>query len=83
MVGKHAGAKDAGYPKEAALWKEIESACTPVFKQYTGKNAVKDPKWSFAYLYPTKEGWGEGDRGFICYAARIDGKTTTVSIKKS
>jgi Septum formation len=83
MVGKHAAADGARYPKEAALWKEIESACTSVFKKYTGMNAEKDPKWSFAYFYPLKEGWAEGDRGFICYAARVDGKTTTGSIKKS
>ena len=33
------------------------------------------------WFYPTTEGWNDGDREITCYAIRIDGATTTQSIK--
>lgn len=34
------------------------------------------------YFVPTSDGWADGDRGIICCAAKVDGTTTTGSIKK-
>ena len=82
LVGKHVAAKGAPYPNDAVLTGEIEAACTPAFTAYTGLNASTDPNWSFGYFYPIAKGWADGDRGFICYATRVDDTTTTGSIKK-
>jgi hypothetical protein len=83
FVGEHAAADSAPYPTEIALSTEIETACVPAFNAYTGLDALTDPTWTLAYFYPVSAGWAEGDRGFICYAARIDGTTTNTSLKKA
>jgi hypothetical protein len=83
FVGKHAAPKDAPYPADSVLTAEIEAACSPAFQAYTGLDAETDPTWAYAYFYPIGEGWAAGDRGFICYATKVDGTTTTTSIKKS
>jgi hypothetical protein len=83
FVGTHAAAKDTAYPADAALTSEIEGACAPAFNTYTGLDFATDPVWSFGYFYPLKEGWEGGDRGFICYASRIDEAPTNTSVKKA
>lgn len=82
FVGEHAAADDAPYPSEDALATEIQAACDPAFQAYTGMPAT-DPTWSYGYFYPLAEGWADGDRGYICYASRVDETTTNTSIKKS
>ena len=84
FVGTHAAAKDAPYPADTALTGEIEAACTPAFNAYTGLDALTDPTWTFGYFYPLKKGWDDDDdRGFICYATRVDEAPTNASIKKA
>ena len=81
FVGDLAAADDAPYPTDAAIETEAAALCTPAFDAYTGLDFVTDPDWTFGYLSPTTESWADGDRGIICYAARIDGATTTTSIR--
>lgn len=81
FVGDVAAADDAPYPTDAALETEVQALCTPAFDAYTGLDFVTDPDWTYGDLSPTTESWADNDRGIICYAARLDGVTTTISIK--
>ena len=81
FVSEHVAANDAPYPADSILTNEIVAACDPAFLAYTGM-AATDPTWSYGYFYPVAEGWADGDRGYICYAARVDETVTNTSIKK-
>lgn len=81
FVGDVAAADDAPYPTDIAFETQVQGLCTPAFDAYTGLDFVTDPVWTYGYLSPTAESWADGDRGIICYAARLDGATTTTSIK--
>ena len=83
FVGKSVAANDAAYPSNAELQAEVFGFCDPAFTSYTGKDSNTDPEWTYGFFVPTSEGWGKGDRGIICYARKLDGSTTTTSIKSS
>jgi hypothetical protein len=80
--GESAAADDAAYPADDVMAFEVFGFCDPVFIAYTGKDSDNDLEWTYGYFVPTSDGWGDGDRGIICYAAKIDGTTTTGSIKQ-
>ncbi len=74
-------AKDVVYPSDTEFATRIDALCVPAFDAYTGLDFQSDPTWTMGYFTPTSEGWAGGDRGVTCYAARIDSKPTTTSIK--
>jgi hypothetical protein len=80
FVGKSSAAKDAAFARED-LKAEVFAICDPAFVTYTGKDSNTDPVWSYGYFIPTSESWGDGERGISCYALKIDGSTSTGSIK--
>ncbi|OGO53687.1 MAG: hypothetical protein A2V84_01835 [Chloroflexi bacterium RBG_16_70_13] len=82
FVGKSTGANDAPYPSDEALATEVFGFCDASFTAYTGKDPDFDPEWTYGYFIPTSDGWGDGDRGIICYATKIDESTTTDSIRQ-
>jgi len=82
FVGKSSAAKDEAYPSEGVMTAEVFGLCDPVFESYTGKDSDNDPEWTYGYFVPTADGWGDNDRGISCYATKIDGSATSVSIKK-
>jgi len=83
FVGKSAASKDTAYPSDAELSAEVFGLCDPAFATYTGKDSNTDPEWTYGYFVPTADGWKDGVRGIICYAAKIDGSSTTQSIKQN
>jgi hypothetical protein len=61
----------------------VGTTCVPAFDGYTGLAFQTDATWTFGYFVPLSKDWESGDRGVICYAARMDSTPTTTSIKKS
>jgi hypothetical protein len=82
FVGKSAAGDDEAYPSDEVLSAEVFGFCDSPFAAYTGKDPDTDPVWTYGYFIPTADGWDDGDRGIICYATKIDGSTTTGSIKQ-
>ena len=80
-VGDLSAADGAAYPDQDSLSAEVFAICDPAFVSYTGKDSNTDPEWSYGFFYPNEEGWGDNDRQIICYASRLDGGTTSTSIK--
>ena len=82
FVGTSTAAKDASYPADDVLAFEVFGFCDASFTAYSGKDSDTDLEWTYGYFVPTSDGWADGDRGIICYAAKVDGTTTTGSIKQ-
>ena len=78
-VGDMSGSNDA-YPTDDAIFSFVSANCLPAFASYTG-HAYDGVTLDVGFFHPTTEGWGKGDRGVICYATRLDGSTTTGSLK--
>lgn len=80
-VGKYPASDDAAFPGDQAFLDYVQTACATAFEAYTGLDYESDTTWDFGYFTPTAAGWAEGDRGISCHATRIDGATTTGSVK--
>ena len=78
-TGSMTGENDA-FPSDDAILEFVGANCVPAFATYTGEEYTGDPI-DIGYFHPTSEGWGDGDRGVICYAYNIDGSTSTGSLK--
>jgi hypothetical protein len=83
FVGKLAAADKAPYPNDATLEAMVGAQCVPAFDKYTGLKFETDRTWTYGYFVPLSKDWATGDRGVICYAARMDEKPSTTSLKKS
>ena len=64
----------------ALLSPDMSPNCIPSFTAYTGKG-LDGATLDVGYFHPTSEGWGDGDRGVICYAINLDGSPMTGSLK--
>jgi hypothetical protein len=82
FVGKSAAAKDVAYPTDIELAAEVYGLCDSAFVAYTGLDSNTEPVWTYGYFIPTSEGWSDGDRGVICYVAKIDSSVTKGSVKR-
>jgi hypothetical protein len=82
FLGNMTGADNA-YPADAAVESYVTAQCLPAWQAYTGKDFNSEVVLTLGYLTPTQEGWGKGDRGVTCYAAREDGAPMTSSVKKA
>jgi hypothetical protein len=80
-VGTYPGADDAPFPGDQAFLDHIRTVCVPAFEAYTGLDYESDPTWDFGFFTPTAAGWAQGDRGISCHASRIDGATTSGSLR--
>ena len=78
-VGEMTG-DNSTYPTDDAFLEHVGTNCVPSFETYTGA-AYDGVTLDIGYFHPTSEGWGDGDRGVICYAYNIDGSTATGSVK--
>ena len=81
-VGKSAAAKHVAYPTDDEFAVEVFSFCDGAFASYTGLDSNTDAVWTYGFFVPTSDGWSDGDRDVICYAAKIDSSTTKGSIKR-
>ena len=78
-VGAMTGDNSA-VPTEDQVFDYVGPNCLPAFETYTGETydgVVQD----VGFFRPTDEGWGDGDRGVICYVYNVDESTSTGSVK--
>jgi hypothetical protein len=80
FVGEMAGSRDA-YPSNDDLRAFVESNCVPAFNTYTGRDFATDTELDIGTFVPTEDGWKGGDQEITCYAVRVDGAASTVSVK--
>lgn len=80
-VADYPAADGAGYPGDPAFEAHVRDVCVRAFDAYTGLDFQTDPTWTFGYFTPTDEGWSMGDHEISCYAERMDGATTSASIR--
>jgi hypothetical protein len=80
-VGDYSG--DAStYPTRDTFQQFFVDACLPAYTTYTGTDIVTTTDMDMGFLYPTPEGWGQGDRKVTCYAYKADASTVTGTIRK-
>jgi hypothetical protein len=75
-------AADATYPSEDSFRAFVLDRCIPAFNSYTGLDYNAATDLDVGPMWPTAEGWGDGDREVTCFALKVDGSTVTGSIKK-
>ena len=73
-------ASDA-FPGEDAFDAFTDANCVPAFATYTGLDFYASD-YDIGVLYPTEEGWGQGDHEIACYAVRTDAAKMTTSIRR-
>jgi hypothetical protein len=61
----------------------VRDNCIPAWNAYTGKNFETDTLLDLGFYQPTTQGRSGGDRGAICYVARMDRAPVTSSMKAS
>jgi Septum formation len=70
------------YPGEDAFQAWIEANCLgETFTTYTGKTYEDALDISVSYLYPTTEGWEQGDKEITCYLVPVDGTPVNFSYR--
>ena len=74
-------AQDA-YPGDEAFQAWVETNCLgEAFSTYTGKSYEEALDISVSYLYPTADGWGQGDKEMTCYLVPVDGTPVSFSYR--
>lgn len=71
----------SAYPGGQLIADWAEPQCYSRFESYTGI-AYPDSALEFNYLFPTAQGWREGDREVICYLFDPSGDDLTAPIAK-
>jgi hypothetical protein len=82
FLGKLSGS-DANYPTDSTVEAWVRSNCLPAWTAYTGKDFETEPVLTLNFYQPSPDGWKQGDRDVICYAARVDNAPLTTSVKKA
>ena len=80
FVGDLPGSEDV-YPSDEDMAAFFDANCVPAFNAYTGRDYQSDSELDMGSFIPTAEGWKDGDHEMTCYAIRIDGATTSLSLK--
>lgn len=80
-VGNHPAAKDAPIPSETDMTNYVAQVCLPAFQSYTGHSFDSEETFDIGWIYPTDDGWKDGDRGITCFAYRLDNGQMTRSIR--
>jgi hypothetical protein len=77
----HVGVMAEGpYPGDEGLTTFVVENCGPAFDAYIGK-AYADSQLDFSWLYPSSEGWSDGDRSVQCAAYDPRSSRLTISLK--
>jgi hypothetical protein len=70
------------YPAEAAFEDFVNAKCVPAFATYVGK-AYEDSELDVYWLFPTSDGWRQGDRSIQCAVFHPRVHQLTESLKGS
>ena len=70
------------YPGVDAFRAWVEANCLgDAFATYTGLAYESATEIEVSYLYPTTEGWGQGDHEMSCYLVPADGQMVSTSYR--
>ena len=79
-VLNHPAGPDDAYPIISGVDDFVESDCLPIFETYTGTPYDSQEELDIAWLWPTMNGWRDGDREVTCYLiSATDGQQLTGS----
>ena len=84
FVGNHPAAKDTAIPSDADRTDYIAQVCVPAYQTYTGKPfdlSNPNPTYDIGWIYPTDDGWKDGDRGITCFVYRTDNGQMASSVR--
>ena len=83
LVGlfEYPGKSGDSYPAKGVLRTYAETQCVPAFHSYTGRDPMTDPLLTLGWMYPTEDGWKNGDHGVNCYLGRTDDGPMTQSYR--
>jgi putative regulator of septum formation len=81
----HTAAADGTYPLSTEFGDLADDECEPQLSTYSGLTTEQlDTRGTFyGYFYPTREGWGKGDRVVTCYVIKVDHTKMTGSIRNA
>jgi hypothetical protein len=77
----HPAGPDGPYPVVSGFEDFIQEKCIPAFESYTGRVADTESELILGYFQPTLSGWGDGDRGLICFLSRRDDQQLSGSLR--
>ena len=80
-LSDYPGEGSAAYPGESRLFAFADDLCMRAFRNYTGRDPLQDPEFTWGYFYPIEEGWDEGDHEIACYLLRVDEGPMTASYR--
>jgi hypothetical protein len=80
---EYAASREAPYPNEATMDDVVMPRCYSEFGTYTGTSFEVREELDMTYLFPTQDGWTQGDRSIICVLLRVDGAAMTSSMRGS
>jgi hypothetical protein len=72
---------DNAFPADADLNAFAQTLCVPAYLAYTGRDFMTDEAYDVKTLFPTGDGWKQGDRGFSCLIVRTDGLPMTATVR--
>ena len=81
--GLIASPTDRSYPDLATFRAYVRAQCLPAYRSYTGRDFQTDTAYDLEPLWPTEQGWTDGDRTVQCVVVRSDGGPMTASVKAS
>ncbi len=81
FVGDYPAAKGAAVPTDDEYETFVATNCLSAFATYTGVDVMSQEVLGIGYYTPTNEGWGDGDREIMCYAARLDRQPMNQSVR--
>jgi hypothetical protein len=70
------------FPAQAAIDDEAISKCVPLFEDYVG-SSYETSRLDIWWIFPTEEGWSEGDREVACVLYDLDLNKLTGSMANS
>lgn len=73
---------DGSFPTTLSTQDWVAANCVPAFDSFTGKTFTTEQILTIGYYQPSPEGWTNGDRDVVCYAARSDLSPMTSSVRK-
>jgi hypothetical protein len=80
---EYAAASGAAYPTDTTMDNVVLSRCYSEFATYTGGSFESREDLDMAYMSPTVQGWGQGDRTMTCILLRVDGAAMTSSMRNT
>lgn len=83
LVVDHPAEAGAPFPNDEDLGDFFVDRCLSAFESYTGVAYEDAVDLEVDAFYPLDEGWGDGQRTFICYAFRADEGPMTESVRAS